>query len=102
MKLSVIVSSLASISLQYGVNANDTYIPLRGSKENNRRVLRVQHPCTLVQIETEYEEEITETDEITYTSRDRIYNGSGGAGGSRKLHEEDFEVKCELQEEDRA
>mmetsp|Transcript_22863 Transcript_22863/g.53988 ORF Transcript_22863/g.53988 Transcript_22863/m.53988 type:complete len:722 (-) Transcript_22863:213-2378(-) len=106
MKLSKVVSSLVLMSLHNAANGNNAFASLRGSKENNRRALRVQHPCTLVQIETEYEDEIAEAREepaeTTNESRSKMYSGSG-AGGDRKLHEgEDFRFKCELQEEDRA
>ena len=58
---------------------------LRGSTENAHRGLRVQHPCTLVHIETQYENEIAIDDDE-----------------SRRLQsygEDNY--KCELQEEDR-
>ena len=59
----------------------------------------MQHPCTLVHVETQYEEEIADD---SYVSRERLFSGSGN-NGSRKLQQtdEEIEVKCELQEEDR-
>ena len=55
----------------------------------------------MIRVETQYEDE-TVVD--SYESRQRIYNGSGN-NGTRKLQEQTYEeneVKCELQEEDRA
>jgi len=96
MKFSAIVSSLVSISLQYGVNANDSSKSLRGAIDNHR-ALRVQQPCTLIRVETEFEDELEENN----ASRERMYNGSGNSG-TRKLNPEEIQIKCELQEEDRA
>jgi len=97
MKLSAIVLLVFSISLGYEVNANDLSISLRGSMENNRRALRVKHPCILVRVETQFEDELEEN----YGSRDRIYNDSGNSG-ARKLHGGERKIRCELQDEDRA
>ena len=74
---------------------------LRGSTDNNHRSLRVRQPCTLVAVETHFEDEVEENNE----SRERMYNGSSSrnnGSGRRDLHETEKLLKCELQEEDRA
>lgn len=98
MKFTALVSFLASISLRYGVNANDSPAALRGSMENNRRALRMQHPCTLISIETQLESELEEN---SGSSRDRMYNGSRRNGGARSLYDGAEQIVCELQEDDR-
>ena len=63
----------------------------------------MQHPCTLVRVETHYESEMEENS----PSRNRLFNGYGGSGnrdrgGNRRLlHDTKRVIKCELQEEDR-
>lgn len=97
MKVSAIVSSILLTSLQYEINAtSDSSTSLRGSMQNDRRALRVQHPCTLVRVESHYEHQL----EDDGPSRERMYNGSGN-NGVRKLHSLENVVKCELQKEDR-
>ena len=93
---SVLITNL-SIAWRFCVRKSAS---LRGSAGIQRRALRVQHPCTLVQIESEYADELGEA-ELKYGSRERMYNGSGHSN-RRELHDEDYEVKCELQAEDRA
>lgn len=99
MKFSIITLSIFTISLgYYGINAEDSPPSLRGSDEQTRRALRVQRPCTLVLVETEYKDELGDND-----GRERLYNRSRNRGGNRrKLKKDDDQVvRCELQGEDR-
>ena len=57
----------------------------------------MQHPCTLINVETQLESELEEN---SGSSRDRMYSGSGNRGG-RSLHDGANQIVCELQEDDR-
>lgn len=126
MKFSALSSSLVLISsLGFdGINANDSVRMIGGSilsmvefcvrhaymcfrfstypqspslRGNSRRALRVQHPCTLVRVETQYDYQLEENFE---SNRQKLYEGAGRAG-NRKLQADDDLVKCELSEVDR-
>lgn len=77
-----------------------TYPQSPSLRGNNRRALRVQNPCTLVRVETQYDYQLEENFE---SNRQKLYEGAG-RDGDRRLQEDDDDdlVKCELSEEDRA
>ncbi len=72
---------------------------LRGSSDsrNNRRGLRVQHPCTLVRVETQYEYQLEENFE---SNREKLYAANNGGSRRRELQADTDDIKCELQEAD--
>jgi len=102
MKFSTLSSSLVLLSSfgLDGIHANDSSASLRGSNESsiyNRRGLRVQHPCTLVRVETQYEYQLEENFE---SNREKLYAANNGGGRRRQLQADTDDIKCELQEAD--